>query len=129
MKKIITKSSKLSIERTLNTDGKTSFFSLKETITLKAEKINYDSKDHRLYWINTIIGNIKNNILGIYHGVCKRDLPLFLNEQQWRFNHRHIGNTVMDKISKYFLISTPSPRKSIVTTLNLAEPYFNPLCI
>lgn len=31
----------------------------------------------------------------------------------------------MDKISKYFLISTPSLRKFIVTIHNLAKPYFD----
>ena len=38
-------------------------------------------KDHRLLWLNIIIGNIKNNITGIYHGITKREMPLFLNEQ------------------------------------------------
>ena len=29
-------------------------------------------KDHRLLWLNIIIGNIKNNITGIYHGITKK---------------------------------------------------------
>ena len=29
---------------------------------------------HRLLWLNIIIGNIKNNITGIYHGITKRDV-------------------------------------------------------
>ena len=64
-------------------------------------------KNHRLLWLNIIIGNIKNNITGIYHGITKREMPLFLNEQEYRFNHRKIGKTVMDKIKEYLQRSFP----------------------
>ena len=64
-------------KRVLNTDGKTTFLGLTDKITLKSEKILYDEENHRLYWLNVLIGDIKNNITGI-----KRDLPLFLNEQE-----------------------------------------------
>lgn len=80
MEKIIKKSAKLSMDRLLNTDGKTTFASLKDQVNLKSEKIDYVDKKHKLFWLNTIIDDIKNNILGIYRGVDKRDLPLFLNE-------------------------------------------------
>lgn len=128
MERIIKKSAKLSKDKTLNTDGKTTFASLKDQVNLKSEKIDYDDKNHKLFWLNTIIGDIKNNIIGIYRGVEKRDLPLFLNEQQWRFNHRYTGTSIMDKVSKYILKSKPCTRKSIITVLNLSEPHFNPLC-
>ena len=128
MEKVIKKSARLSPDRTLNTDGKTTFASLKDIVNLKSEKINYDDKNHKLFWLNTVISNVQNNILGIYRGIAKRDLPLFLNEQQWRFNHRYTGQEVMNKVSKYILKSTPCPRKRIVTVLNLSEPHFNPLC-
>lgn len=124
MMKIIKKSAVLSLDRTLNTDGKTTFSPLSEMLILKSEKINYDEKGHRLKWLNIISGNIQNNILGIYRGVEKRSIPLFLNEQQWRINHRFSGKTIMDKVLKYIQISNPHPRKSIIATLNLAEPYF-----
>lgn len=129
MDKMISKSVVLSKDRILNTDGKTTFFNLKDKISLNAEKISYHETNHRLYWLNKIVSNVKGNILGIYHGVSKRDLPLFLNEQQWRFNHRSSGGTILDKISKYFLESSPMPKKSIITVLNISEPYFNPLCV
>ena len=128
MKKIIKKSCVLSKDKTLNTDGKTTFSKLSDVVNLKSNKINYDEKSHKLFWLNTIIGNIQNNLNGIYRGIAKRDLPLFLNEQQWRFNHRNSGNTIMDKVSRYILKSTPCPRKSIISALNLAEPHFNPFC-
>lgn len=80
--------------------------------------------NHRLYWLNVLIGDIKNNITGIYHGVTKRDLPLFLNEQEWRFNYRYTGKNFMNKIQKYVLKSHSCPKKAIITVLNLSEPYY-----
>ena len=126
IEKITAKSMKLDKNRKLNTDGKNTYNILKDKIDLKSEKITYETNSHRLYWLNVIIGNIKNNITGIYHGVTKRDLPLFLNEQQWRFNHRFTGQQIMNKISSYIYHSVPSPRKLIVYTLNISESYFTP---
>jgi len=54
-----------------------------------------------MFRAHIIIGNIKSSITGIYHGITRREMPLFLNEQEYRFNHRKMGKTVMDKIKKY----------------------------
>ena len=128
MERVITKSCVLSKSKTLNTDGKTTFSKLSNLINLKSEKIDYNDKSHKLYWLNTIIGNVKNNITGIYRGIAERDLPLFLNEQQWRFNHRNSGDRIMEKVSRYILNSSPCTRRSTISALNLAEPHFNPYC-
>ena len=45
----------------LNTDGEKGFNTLNEEIQVKNEKISYEEKNHRLLWLNIIIGNIKNN--------------------------------------------------------------------
>lgn len=124
----MTKKAKLSQERTLNTDGKTTYSLLRDKINVQSEKIIYTEKNHRLYWLNVIVGNIKNNITGIYHGVPKRSLPLFLNEQEWRFNHRNIGNNVMNRIKKYISMSFPATEKTLTYILDLSEPVFtNPV--
>lgn len=128
MNHFIEKKCKLSMDRTLNTDGKSTFFDLGNKITLKSEKILYDDKNHRLKWLNIIIGNVKNNITGIYHGVPKRVLPLFLNEQEWRFNHRKSGNHIMEKISKYIRISFKVSDETIKYILDISEPYFSNTC-
>ena len=62
--RFISKKAILSKERILNTDGKTTFLGLTDKITLKSEKILYDEENHRLYWLNVLIGDIKNNITG-----------------------------------------------------------------
>lgn len=58
-------------EAVLNADGEKGFNMLGEQIQVENEKINYNETDYRLKWLNTIIGNIKNNITDIYHGITK----------------------------------------------------------
>lgn len=124
VEKFISKNIVFGKDKILNTDGKFSYDCLNDRITVRNQKIDYSEDNHRLYWLNTIVGDLKNNIIGIYHGVTKRDLPLFLKEQEWRFNHRQSGNTILKKVKKYILQSSPTPKKSIITVLNLSEPYF-----
>lgn len=122
--KVISKSIVLGKDRKLNTDGKTTFNILSDRIKLNSQKINYKEEHHQLYWLNTIVGNFKTQIEGIYHGVEKRVLPLFLNEQQWRFNHRYIGKQVMSKAQAYLYHSSVCTSKQIQRALDLALPYF-----
>ena len=120
----LTQSLVLSKERTLNTDGKTTFNIMKDRIKVVNEKIDYTKKDHRLHWLNIIIGDIKNNIVGIYHGARKVDLPLFFGEQEYRFNHRNTGKQMMEKVSKYIFKSHPMTRRQISNALQAAFPLF-----
>ena len=46
-------------------------------------------------------------------------MPLFLNEQEYRFNHRKIGKTVMDKIKEYLQRSFPISHRPIVYILSV----------
>ena len=78
----LTQSLVLSKDRALNTDGKTTFNIMKDRTTVVNEKKDYSKDNHRLYWLNTILGNINNNIIGIYHGARKIDLPLFFLENR-----------------------------------------------
>ena len=97
---------------------------MKDKITVVNEKIDYSKDNHRLYWLNTIVGDIKNNIIGIYHGARKINLPLFFGEQEYRFNHRNTGKQMMDKVAKYISKSYPMTRKQITNALNAAFPIF-----
>ena len=115
-------------DRTLNTDGKQTFIVVKDRIKVINEAIDYSAANHRLYWLNIIIGNVKNNILGIYHGVSKRNLPLFLKEQEYRFNHRNVGLGMLDKIQQYLIKSAPMKKRTIIRTLDDALPIFANMC-
>ncbi len=78
-----------------------------------------------MFRAHIIIGNIKSSITGIYHGITKREMPLFLNEQENRFNHRNMGKTVMDKIKKFLQKSFPISHGQIVYILNIFAPFFS----
>ena len=112
----------------MNTDGEKGFNILNEQIQVNNEKINHEEKNHRLYWLNIIIGNIKNNITGIYHEINKREMPLFINEQEFRFNHRYTGNQMMNKVKEYLQESYPISHRQIVYILNISLPYFSATC-
>lgn len=103
----------------MNTDGKNTFLFLNKEIKLKSEKINYGKKEHRLRWLNAIIGDIKNNVTGIYHGITKESIPLFLHEQEWQFNHRYTRVHVMDKVVKYITQSFPIDSTKLAQLLDI----------
>lgn len=110
---------------TLNTDGTNAFNDIKDLIQLNSEKIVHTKDNESLKWLHIIIGNIKNNITGIYHGVPKRSLPLFMQEQEWRFNHRNTGTGLLKKIGTYILKSSPMPDNLIKKILDISEPSFS----
>lgn len=90
------------------------------------ETISYEERDYRLLWLTDYrICNIKNNITGIYHGITKREMPLFPNQQEYRFNHRKIGKTIMDKIKKYLQRSFPISHGQVVYILNISASHFS----
>lgn len=47
----------LSLDKKLNTDGKSTYSILKEQLTVQNEKINYEDDDHKLYLLNKIVSN------------------------------------------------------------------------
>ena len=90
----------MSNERTLNTDGKTTYNILKTRLQVINEVIDYDKENHRLYFLNKIISNLNQYLLHVYHGVSKRMLPLYYCEYKYRFNHRKC-RFIMNKIKDY----------------------------
>ncbi|WP_136799972.1 IS1595 family transposase [Desulfosediminicola ganghwensis] len=47
-----------------------------------------DPDFHVFDWLNTVIVNVKNSIVGTYHGLNHRHLPRYLAEFCYRFNRR-----------------------------------------
>lgn len=124
--KYLEKSIVMSPGRMLNTDGKACYKSLSKQIQVTAKHVNYREEDHRLHWINVIIGNFKNQILGMYHGVRKKDFPLFMHEQEYRFNHRYSGGNLLNKVQRYLFQSVPMPGKLIAGVLDQAYLHYMP---
>ncbi len=40
----------------------------------------------KLYWLNTVIRNLKNNIKGIYHGLTKKEIVYILHISKTYFH-------------------------------------------
>ncbi|KJF84291.1 transposase, partial [Photobacterium phosphoreum] len=40
------------------------------------------------YWVDTMIGNVKNSIKGTYHAIREKHIPRYLGEFCFRFNYR-----------------------------------------
>ena len=88
IKKFVSKHMVLSSDTVVSCDNDPSFKWLKNVADLKNAKVDYSDEDHKLYWLNVIASNFENNLKNIYRRITKRDLPLFLAEQTYRFNHR-----------------------------------------
>ena len=107
----------LSLDKKLNTDGKSTYNILKEQLTVQNEKINYEDDDHRLYFLNKIVSNLNSMLVDVFHGITKRMLPLYYGEYEWRFNHRHTKD-MLSKIKKYVRHSGVHTRKMITRWLD-----------
>ena len=97
---------------------------MKDRITVVNEKIDYSKDNHRLYWLNTILGDIKNNIIGIYHGAKKDRSAIVLGNRNTDSIMRNTGKQMMDKVAKYIFKSHPMTRRQITNALNAAFPVF-----
>ena len=65
------------------------------------------------YWVDTMIGNIKNSIKGTYHAIREKHIPRYLDKFCFRFRVEDIFNTLIKCGAK----SPPMPEK----LLTLAE--------
>lgn len=108
----------------INCDRDKAFFRLSKIATLENSVVDYSDVNHKLRWLNTFAGNIKVNIFHIYRSVKKRDLPLFLAEQEWRVNHRKTGKNVMNKVVDYLRKSYPITHKQITASVKMYESQF-----
>lgn len=64
-----------------------------ESIPAKGESL---ADARRVFkWVNTMIGNVKNDLRGTYHAVSQKHLPRYLAEFCYRFNRRfHLGEMI-----------------------------------
>lgn len=115
---IFQKSVKMSEDRLLNTDGKTTYNCLKKYMNVCIEKIDYEQEDHRLWFLNILVSNLNKMLLGVFHGIDKRMLPLYFAEYEWRFNHRNTKN-ILDKVTKYIRSSFIARKKDIQAAMDV----------
>lgn len=124
IKKFVSKHMVLSSDTIVSCDNDSSFKWLKNVVDLNNAKVDYSDDDHKLYWLNVIASNFENNLKNIYRRITKRDLPLFLAEQTYRFNHRYTGKNFISKMCKYIGASSPITNKQFTRTLDAYAEYF-----
>jgi transposase-like protein len=81
----------------------------------------YGSSDFTFFdWLNTVIGNVKNAIIGTYHGMDHRHLPRYLGEFCFRFNRRFKLPLLLKSLIYYSAQTLPIPERQ----LRLAEDWW-----
>jgi len=105
-------------------DGLACFKSLKNIGHFHISAITtgrYNSPDFTLFdWLNTVIGNVKNKIIGTYHGMDHRHLPRYLGEFCFRFNRRFKLDRLLSSLIYYSSQIGPIPERQ----LRLAEDWW-----
>lgn len=61
-------------------------------------------------WVNTMIGNVKNDLRGTYHAVSRKHLPRYLAEFCYRFNRRFNLGIMIRHLAQAALHSLPIPQ-------------------
>ena len=61
------------------------------------------------HWVNTVISLAKTFIDGTYHGRGRARRQLYLEEFTYRFNRRHMGTRIADRLLVACLSSQPHP--------------------
>jgi len=70
-------------------------------------------------WVNTMIGNVKNAITGVYHAIDHKHLPRYLAEYCYRFNRRFDLTALLPRFCYVALRTPPMPAR----LLSMAEDY------
>lgn len=76
-------------------------------------------KHPELTWVNTLIGNVKNAIIGVYHAIHHKHLPRYLAEYCYRFNRRFDLEQMLPRFISVAVKTPPMPYR----LLKLAEAH------
>ena len=76
-------------------------------------------KKEQFIWVNTMIGNVKNSLVGTYHAIRPKHLPRYLAEFSYRFNRRFQLEGMLPRFAYIALRTPPMPNK----LLSMAERY------
>lgn len=103
---------------TVLTDGWRSYRRLQslgfEHHPLKSEGGWRSAKHPSFRWVNTVLGNLKGNILGVYRWVSIKHLPRYLAEFEYRFNRRFDLTTILPRLLRAATLTPPMPHRLLV---------------
>jgi transposase-like protein len=105
-------------------DGLHCFKAVTEAGRAHEATIGGDSRDSArtaaFNWVNTILGNLKTALAGVFHTVSKEHLPRHLATFQYRFNRRCILKDMIPRLAYVALRTPPMPQR----LLKLAGNYW-----
>jgi transposase-like protein len=70
-------------------------------------------------WVNTMLGNVKNSLLGTFHAIREKHVPRYLAEFEYRFNRRFDLPAMIERLLFVALRTPPMPYR----LLRMAEVY------
>ena len=70
-------------------------------------------------WVNTMLGNVKNSLLGTFHAIREKHVPRYLAEFEYRFNRRVNLPIMIERLVYVALRTPPMPYRF----LRMAEVY------
>ncbi|MCU7849799.1 MAG: IS1595 family transposase [Candidatus Thiodiazotropha sp. (ex Lucinoma kastoroae)] len=70
-------------------------------------------------WVNTMLGNVKNSLLGTFHAIREKHVPRYLAEFEYRFNRRFNLPAMIERLLFVALRTPPMPYRF----LRMAEIY------
>ena len=105
----------------VSTDNDTCFIWMKDYVDLENRLVDCNDRNHKMKWLNIVASNFEN----IYKGICKRELPVLLARQEYRFNHRYTGRHFIEKIAKYIRKSVPMTNQAIGNALDRYNARFD----
>jgi transposase-like protein len=68
-------------------------------------------------WVNTLLANMKNSLLGTHRWVSRKHAPRYLAQHQWRFNRRFNLKAILPRLARAAVLTPPMPDR----LLKLAE--------
>jgi hypothetical protein len=83
----------------ITSDDSTSYKKLKQVVkSHKAQVIKTEDLHKILPWVHITIGNVKRLLLDTHHQLKKEYLQYYLNEFCYKFNRRHFGEKLFDRL-------------------------------
>jgi len=95
-----TLSNQIKPNQRVTTDGHKSYSAVKELGHEHEIKIIGNPKDASklLPWVHVVIGNIKNTVSGVHHGVSSKYLKWYLSQYTYLFNRRFWFEQLFDRV-------------------------------
>jgi transposase-like protein len=83
----------------LTTDDSSSYKKLKQIVkSHEAHVVKPEDLPKILPWVHIAIGNVKRLLLDMHHQLTKEYLQYYLNEFCYKFNRRHFGEHIFDRL-------------------------------